>query len=185
MRSTKAFDENPAEDDRVRSANPRTSQNRNRQRGAHPHVDGDAVTLLDAERLQYVRALRHFDQQLLKGERLHFARLAFPDDGGLIAAMRMDVAVEAVVRDVDLAAREPFHVRTIPVEHLVPLLEPVEFASNLSPEFLRILLRLFVEVLVLLHALDVSARAENSGARRRHDPRAGPTEYFDLDLPMT
>ena len=73
------------------------------------------------------------DQQLLVGERADFARLAFPDDGGLVLAPGRDVAVQAVVGDVDLAADEPLGARQLPFEHLVPRLEPVQLAGDLAP----------------------------------------------------
>ena len=54
------------------------------------------------------------------------ARLAFPDDRGLVAAGG-EVPVEAVVAGVELPADEPLRVRCVrPVEHLRPRLEPVQ-----------------------------------------------------------
>ncbi len=53
--------------------------------------------------------------QLLIGERADVARLAFPDDGGLVAAPGGEMAVEAVVREVELAADEPLRPRARPI----------------------------------------------------------------------
>ena len=75
-----------AEDDGVDGADARAGEQGNGQLGRHAHVDGDAVALLDAERLEDVGELLHFDVQLGVGEAADFARLAFPDEGGLVCA---------------------------------------------------------------------------------------------------
>ena len=54
------------------------------------------------------------------------ARLALPVVGDLVAAAGLDVAVEAVVGDVELAADEPLGERQVPLEDRVPRLVPVE-----------------------------------------------------------
>ena len=106
-----------AEDDRVHRSDARAGQHGNRQLGTHAHVDGDTITRLDAQRLQHVGALVHFLKQLLIGERADFARLALPDDGGLVLAKGRDVTVEAVVGKVDLARRET----TSPTANSIPV----------------------------------------------------------------
>ena len=54
------------------------------------------------------------------------ALLAAPVERDAVAVAGLDVAVEAVVRGVELAADEPLGERRVrPVEHLVPLLDPV------------------------------------------------------------
>ena len=52
----------------------------------------------------------------------------------------VEVAIEAVVAGVDLAADEPLGVRLVPDEHLVPRLEPVQRLGLLGPEALGIVL---------------------------------------------
>ena len=47
--------EKPAEDDRVRRAEPRAREHRDGELGNHPHVDRDRRALADAELLQGVR----------------------------------------------------------------------------------------------------------------------------------
>src|SRR5579864_4943186 len=101
--------------------------------------------------------------QLLVGERANLAGFALPDDGGFIFAMRGDVAVEAVVGEIDFAADKPFRPRAIPFENFFPRLEPVQFTSDLRPEFVGILDRPLIELLVLGQRLNVRIAAEFGG----------------------
>ncbi len=144
MRSISACAENPPNTTVCGGADARAGQHRDRQLGNHAHVDGDAIALFDAQRLQHVRAFGDFAQQLLIGERARIARLAFPQDRGFILAPGGDVTVQAVVRNVQLAAQEPFGERQLPFEHAVPGLEPVQFARDLGPETFRVVLRFLV-----------------------------------------
>jgi hypothetical protein len=68
--------------------------------------------------------------------------------------------IQAVVREVDLAAHKPFCPRTIPFQNFVPLLEPVHLACNARPEFIRVVDRLIVNMLVFLEALNVRLLTE-------------------------
>ena len=79
---------------------------------------------------QNVGELLHFAMQLLVGEDANFSGFALPDDCGFVLAPGVDVAVEAVVGEIDLAADKPFRPRAIPLENLVPFLEPVQFARQ-------------------------------------------------------
>jgi hypothetical protein len=72
-----------AEDDRVHGADARAGEQGDGQLRRHAHVDGHAVAFLDAERLEGVGELLHFDVQLGVGEAANLARLAFPDERGL------------------------------------------------------------------------------------------------------
>ena len=74
-----------AEDDGVDGADARAGEQRDGQLGRHAHVDGDAIALLDAERLEGVGELLHFGVEFGVGEAADFAGLAFPDDGCLVA----------------------------------------------------------------------------------------------------
>ena len=70
---------------------------RDRRLRDHRHVDGDAVAFLDAARLQDVGEAADLGVQLLVGELLVVLRIvAFPEDGGLVAAFGQ-MAVDAVV----------------------------------------------------------------------------------------
>jgi len=60
--------------------------------------------------------------------------------GDLVSEAGFDVAVEAVVGDVQLAADEPFREWGIPIEDGVPLLEPRDVIFGLlGPEGLEVL----------------------------------------------
>ncbi len=83
-----------AEDDGVDGADARAGEQGDGELGGHAHVDGDAIAFLDAEGLEGVGELLHFDVQLGVGEAADFAGLAFPDEGGLVGARAEDVAVD-------------------------------------------------------------------------------------------
>ena len=75
-----------AEDDGVDGADARAGEQGDGQLGRHAHVDGDAVALADAEGLEGVGEALHLGVQLGVGEAADLARLALPDDGGLVGA---------------------------------------------------------------------------------------------------
>ena len=62
----------------------------------------------------------------------------FPDDRGLVAppgVLALQVSVEAVVGDVQLAADEPLRSRGLPLQHLLPGGEPADvLLGHLGPE---------------------------------------------------
>ena len=76
----------PAEHDRVRRADPRARQHRDRELGNERQVDRDAIAALDAERLQHVRELTDLTIEIEVRQRAAIARLAFPDERRLVAA---------------------------------------------------------------------------------------------------
>ena len=70
------------------------------------------------------------------------------------------MAVEAVVGKINLAADKPLGPGMIPLQNLVPLLEPVQFLGDAAPEFFRLFDRFAIDALVLFQALDVRLLAE-------------------------
>src|SRR5690348_2732883 len=75
--------------------------------------------------------------------------------------MRGEMPVDAVVRDVGLAACKPLREWGVPLEHVRPLFEPVQFAlGQFAPELLRLVGGTLVELAILLHSFDVRARGE-------------------------
>ena len=154
-----------AEHDRVNRANAGAGQHGNGQFGHHRQVDGDAVALFDAARFEHVGEFADLFVQLLVGQRGVFPRLVpLPDDGDLIA-FGIEVPVEAIVRDVGLAAGKPLNrnrpsVHVVVVRpHSIPLLEPVELRGLCGPKRLWIGDGTRVLFPVLVHAFDVSAVA--------------------------
>src|SRR5215470_779125 len=152
-----------AENDRVRCSDTRAGQHGNRQFGRHAHVDGNAVAFFDTQALQDVRELLYFLPKLLVGVSANFSGFALPDDGRFVLAPGLYVTVEAVVGKIDLTPREPLRPGRIPLEHPIPLLEPVQLLGNSSPEFFGLLDGLFVEVLVLFERFDVRLVGEARG----------------------
>ena len=135
-----------AEDDRVRGPDAGAGQHRDGQLGDHGQVDRDRVALLHPEALEHVGELLDLGLELGVGEGLAVARLvALPEYGGLVTPALLDLVVEAVVGDVRLAADEPLGLGRVPVEDLVPLLEPVQLPGPLGPEALVVLLGLLVD----------------------------------------
>ena len=59
-------------------------------------------------------------------------RLPLPVVGDLVAEARLDVPVDAVVRDVELAAEVPLRVGKLPLEELVEGLEPGDALASLG-----------------------------------------------------
>jgi hypothetical protein len=114
----------PAEHHGVRRADPGAREHRDRQLGDHAHVDRNTVALAHAERPQAVGQPADLAEQLPVRERSPLAGLALPVIRDLVAAARLDVAVQAVVRGVQRAAHEPLHPRRRPLHHRVPPLEP-------------------------------------------------------------
>ena len=103
------------------------------------HVERDAIALLDAEAAQHVRERVDVAVEVEVGQRAPVAGLAFPDQRGLVAARRADVAIEAVGRDVQAAAAEPLGVGRLPLEHRRERRDPLEFVGEPGPERLGIL----------------------------------------------
>ena len=88
--------------------------------GDQRHVDGDAVTGDQTEVGQRVGRLAYLGLQVGVGQAAAVVDgFALPVDGDPIPVAGLDVAVHAVVGDVELAADEPFGERRLrPVQHL-------------------------------------------------------------------
>src|SRR5207249_7517497 len=156
-----------AEDDVVGGADAGAREHGHRRFRDHRHVDPDAVAGLDAEPLEHVREPADLPQQLRVGEPPDLARLALPDDGGLVLARAGHVAVEAVLGEVQRAAHEPLGEGGLPLQDPVPLARPLEGRRLLGPEALGILDAPLVELAVLVEALDVGLLL--ALGRRRED----------------
>ena len=108
----------------------------------HREVEDDPVALLDAHRMQDVAELGDLLVELLVGDVLaHLGVVAFPDDGGLVGAV-LQVAIDAVGGDVELAVLEPFDRDVVEVERCILDLgigpDPVQPLAVLAPERIRI-----------------------------------------------
>ena len=155
------------EDDRVGRADAGAGEHRDRQLRDHRHVDGDAVALLDAELLEGVGGLADLAQEVGVGQRPGVARLADPVVGDLVAEAGLDVPVEAVVGDVELAADEPLRERQVPLEGRVERLRPADpLARQALPEGHVVALGLVVEVSLRVGLGDEGGRRARTSAAR-------------------
>jgi hypothetical protein len=88
-----------------------------------------------------------------------FFGFALPDQGRLVAARAVEMAVEAIGTHVELASLKPidFRLVEIGIENLVPFPVPGdELFGSIGPETLRVIGRTPEKGLVFRHALDVS-----------------------------
>src|SRR5271155_1241124 len=101
--------------------------------------------------------------QLLISERANFPGLTLPDNGGFIFSRALNMAIEAVIGEINLSADKPFGPRAIPFENFVPFLEPVQFAGDAAPELVGIVDRFLINPLVFGQAFDMGMLAEFRG----------------------
>src|SRR5688572_13603302 len=123
-------------------ADARASEHRDGGVGNHRHINRDPIAFLHAERLERIRALTHALIQLTISDALgKFRIVAFPDDGGLVAALG-EVTIETVRRDVELAVVIPADAEVVLVEarvlDLAEWLDPIQAATDARPEAVRI-----------------------------------------------
>ena len=78
-------------------ADPRASQQGNGQLWSHAHVDGHAVALADAQRLERIGKSLHFNMQLGVSQPPHLARFTLPNQRGFVAALAQCMAIHAVI----------------------------------------------------------------------------------------
>jgi hypothetical protein len=120
----------PSENNRVDQSQPGTGEHGDGQLGDHSHVDGDPITLLEPQALQGVGEPVHLPGEFAVGQRPGVSGLADPVVGNLVA-MVLEVAIEAVVGDVQLPVLEPLEEGRIGVvETLRRLFEPGRFATR-------------------------------------------------------
>jgi hypothetical protein len=143
----------------MRGAHARARQHRDRELGYERQIDRDAVTALDAERLQHVGELIHLPIEVEIRERAAIARLTFPNERSLVPARSSNVPVDAIDARVDGPADEPLGVRRVPLENFGPFGKPLELGRKRCPEPLRILFRTLVDPRIV----DVGVGAELGG----------------------
>ena len=135
-------------------ADARTSQHRDRSFGNGRQINNDAIALADFVSLQNVCEPAYFSVQLLVSERSLFARLAFPQNCGLVAAVGGEMSIQAVLGKIEFSADEPFRKRRFPFQDFSPRLLPGKLLRLARPEFVRPLDRLAIHSLVLREVLD-------------------------------
>ncbi len=121
----------------------------------HRHVDGDAVTFLDAMFFHDVRQAANLVVELVIRDLLVDVRIiAFPDDGGPLT-MSFQVTVDAVVGNIGQAVFKPLDGDLTLEGGILDLcvgLEPVNALAMLAPELVRVFNAFLVpfQVLVLV-----------------------------------
>ena len=86
-----------AEDHAVRGTETGAGEHGDRHLGDHRHVDGDAVALRHAERLQRIGRLLNFAQKVVVGNGATVAWLADPVEGHPLAPASRNVPIDAVL----------------------------------------------------------------------------------------
>ena len=126
----------PGEDDGVQHAEACAGQHRHDGLGQHRHVDRDPIAGHQAEVGQRVGRLGHLRKQLGVGDLTAVVLgLALPADRHPVPVARLDVSVDAVVGDVELAADEPLRDGGFrPVEDLVERGVPGQSVGLFRPE---------------------------------------------------
>src|SRR5674476_350051 len=161
-----------AEHHAVGDAESRAGQQGDGQFRDHAHVDDGAVAGLEAAGLQHVGETADQAVQLLVGDHALVARFAFPQDGDFVLPRGGEVAVNAVIGGVDLAAGEPFGEGRIPLENVGPLLKPVQLLfGQFAPKLLGIFGGSLVKGAIALHPLH--GRLLDEFRRRRVDVCVG------------
>ena len=157
-----------AEHDRVRRADARAGLHRDDAFDRHRHVDDDAVALGDPAFLQRIGEARHACEEVGIGDARDGAVVGLEDHRDALAVAGFDVAVEAVVRRVELAVVEPLVERRVAlVEHLGERLVPAEaFACETRPEAFVIALGFGGKRLVGRHAGNGRRLLERLGRRK-------------------
>ncbi len=140
MRGAEALRAEAAEDDGVHRADAGDGEHRDDGLGDERHVDDHAVALLDAEVGQHVRGAVHLGGELRVGDAAGVAGGALEVDRDPVPVAGADVAVEAVLGDVELAVVEPPGERGVgPVERPGERCPPVQQAACLvGPEGLTV-----------------------------------------------
>ena len=138
------------EDDGVRRPDSGAGEHGDGQLGDHSEIDRHPVALIHSQAFERRRAAVDLAVQIAIRQDACIAQLAFEDDRGFVASPALQVAVDAVVARVHLCADEPLGLRSVPLQHAVPWLEPVDQTCCLvGPEAFGIPLSAFVDLRIV------------------------------------
>src|SRR5207302_10164612 len=130
-----------AENHRERRTDARASEHRDWQLRDHAHVDPNVGSLFDPQLLQAVRKPDDLVLQVTERDLAPVVLgLSLPEVRHLVAKAALDVPVDAVVADVELAADEPLGIRRLPLVELLPRLKEADALRLLGPELVETLL---------------------------------------------
>src|SRR5213075_1050019 len=94
-------------------------EHRDRRLWDERHVDRHAIAAADTQLFQNVRELLHLDEEVPVREGTPVTGLPLPDERRLVPSRRIDMPIDAIVRNIDLATEKPLRARRLPFEHLV------------------------------------------------------------------
>src|ERR1700674_4540370 len=129
-----------ADDDGEWRADPGAGEHRDGELGNHAHVDADVRAFLHAELFQAVGEADDLALELHERDLASVVlRLALPEVGDLVALTVLDVAVDAVVANVELAADVPLRIGRLPFVELLPGLDEADARRLRGPELVEAL----------------------------------------------
>ena len=134
----------------MNGADARAGKHGDRRFRHHRHIKNDAVALADAEIAQHAAEhLRFGEQAMVADGALYAGKRRIVDDGGLLAAPGLDMAVDRVETGVADAVGKPAAVDAgLRIEHGFRLLEPVDVGRRLAPKAQRIALPARIDFMV-------------------------------------
>src|SRR5437879_7249907 len=135
-------------------ADSRAGQHRNRRLGNVRQINDDAITFFDVVPFQHIRETADFAMQLLIRERALIAGFAFPNYCGLVPTRSGEMPVQAIFRNVQFPADEPFREWRFPFEDFFPRRAPDQLPRFACPELGRLLDRFSMHSPILSQALD-------------------------------
>ncbi len=131
-----------AEDHAVDGADARAGENGDGELRDHGQIDGHPVALAYPVALKDIGAAADLPVQLLVGQGAGFmGALPFPDDCRLVLAPGLQVAVQAVIGDIELPAQKPAMLAAgeVRLQGPLPGVKPVQVRGPLGPEGRRVL----------------------------------------------
>src|SRR4029077_2250498 len=118
------------------------------------------IAFFDLVPFEHVREAADFAMQLLIGERALVAGFALPNYCSLVPTRSCEIPVQAILRNVQLPAHEPFRERRLPFDNLFPWRAPNQLLRFAGPEFGRLSNRFSIHSPILSQALDPSLTAK-------------------------
>ena len=110
--------------------------------------------LFDSQALQDIGEFGNLVLEFGIGDMTLFIRIvAHPQKGGFVTHPSLDVTVDAVVGDIDLATFEPLDRNGVRIKRIdfVPFFKPGESSRILSPKAIGVIERAPMHIHVLLH----------------------------------